>query len=153
MIRKAKLSDAKQIKAIIDPYAKIDLMLGRSLNNIYETIRDFYVYTSGKEIIGTCALHIFWEDLGEVRSVAVKNKYQKHGIGTKLVKEALKEAEELKLKKIFTLTYFPGLFKRLGFKRIDKKELPQKIWSECINCVKFPDCTETALIYKVKVKS
>ncbi len=149
MIRKARLTDAKQIQGLINSFAKKDLMLARSLNEIYENIRDFFVFTNAKEIIGTVALHISWEDLGEIKALAVKERFQGKGVGLKLVKRAMAEAKTLKLNRIFTLTYIPQFFKKFGFRETDKKSLPQKIWGECVNCVKFPDCTETALIIKL----
>jgi amino-acid N-acetyltransferase len=149
MIRKARLTDAKQIQGLINSFAKKDLMLARSLNEIYENIRDFFVFTNAKEIMGTVALHISWEDLGEIKALAVKDRFQGKGVGLKLVKRALAEAKTLKLNRIFTLTYIPQFFKKFGFREIDKKSLPQKIWGECVNCVKFPNCTETALILKI----
>ncbi len=149
MIRKAKISDAKKIHELINYYAKKELMLYRSLNDIYENIRDFSIYENKKgEILGACALHIGWEGMGEIRSLAVKQGYIKKGIGRGLVDGIFREASEFGIKTIFVLTYIPDFFKRLGFKEIDKKKLPQKVWTECVNCPKFPDCDETAMLYK-----
>jgi amino-acid N-acetyltransferase len=80
----------------------------------------------------------------------VSEKFQGHGIGRRLVKECLKEAAELGVKNIFALTFIPGFFKKLGFRAIQRKKLPHKIWSDCINCIYFPDCSEEAVIYRVK---
>ncbi len=149
MIRKAKISDAKKIHELINYYAKKELMLYRSLNDIYENIRDFSIYEGRKgEVLGTCALHIGWEGMGEIRSLAVKQGYAKKGIGKALVEGIFREASEFGIKSIFVLTYIPDFFKKIGFKEIDKKKLPQKVWTECVNCPKFPDCDETAMIYK-----
>ena len=149
MIRKAKISDAKKIHELINYYAKKELMLYRSLNDIYENIRDFSIYEGKKrEVLGACALHIGWEGMGEIRSLAVKQGYTKKGIGKGLVDGIFREASEFGIKSIFVLTYIPDFFKKLGFKEIDKKKLPQKVWTECVNCPKFPDCDETAMIYK-----
>ncbi|MFZ3065562.1 MAG: N-acetyltransferase [Nitrospirota bacterium] len=149
MIRKAKISDAKKIHELINYYAKKELMLYRSLNDIYENIRDFSIYEGKKgDVLGACALHIGWEGMGEIRSLAVKQGYTKKGIGKDLVEGILREASEFGIKTIFVLTYIPNFFKKIGFKEIDKKKLPQKVWTECVNCPKFPDCDETAMIYK-----
>ncbi|MFC1577214.1 GNAT family N-acetyltransferase, partial [Candidatus Omnitrophota bacterium] len=67
-------------------------------------------------------------------------------VGTRLLGHCIKEAGQLKLKKIFALTFVPGFFEKMGFKFIDKQDLPHKIWSECIKCVHFPDCSESALL-------
>ena len=149
-LRKAKMKDAERIQFLINEYAKQGLMLPRSINSIYEHIRDFWVYEENGEVLGTCALTIFWNDLAEVRSLAVDPEHLRRGIGTALVKKALDEAKEFGINRVFTLTYQVKFFEKLGFKVIDKNSLPHKIWRDCINCVKFPNCDETAMIINVK---
>lgn len=149
MIRKAKIEDIKQIQSLINSFAKQDLMLPRSLNELYETLRDFWVAEENRKIIGCCALHISWDDLAELKSLAVGKNRQKKGIGSKLVSACIGEAQEMGAKKIFVLTYRPEYFKRFGFKRVKNSSLPHKIWAECINCPKFPNCQETALIKNI----
>ncbi len=144
-IRKARIKDAEAIQFLINEYAKLGLMLPRTIHSIYENIRDFWVYEEEGEILGTCALTVFWENLAEVRSLAVSPKHTGKGIGSSLVKTALKEAKELGINRVFTLTYQVEFFKKLGFQVIDKELLPHKIWRDCINCVKFPSCDETAM--------
>ncbi len=146
MIRKAKIQDIKHIQNLINAFAKQDLMLPRSLNELYEDMRDFWVYEVNKKIVGCCALHISWDDLAEIKSLAVSKKSQGKGIGRDLVIACLAEAKIMGAKKIFVLTYKPEFFKRLGFKRIKNAALPHKIWAECINCCKFPNCQEIALL-------
>ena len=121
-------------------------MLPRSLSELYESMRDFIVCEDNGKILGACALHIIWEDLAEVRSLAVDTGHQKMGIGKALVRRCLKEAKELGLKRVFALTYNPEFFKKLGFVDIDKSSLPQKIWGDCLRCHKFPECDENAVI-------
>ncbi|MCW8891804.1 MAG: N-acetyltransferase [Deltaproteobacteria bacterium] len=145
MIRHARIPDARAIHQLLLAYAKDGQLLGRSLADIYDSIRDFYVYEEDGHILGIGALSICWEDLAEVRSLAVAPGQQGKGIGRKIVESCLIEAESLGLKKVFALTYQPNFFKRLGFHDIEKSELPQKVWGVCINCVKFPDCDEFAL--------
>ncbi|RUM59490.1 MAG: N-acetyltransferase [Persephonella sp.] len=147
MVRKAKLKDANQIKDIINFYVPQGLLLPRSLNNIYENIRDFFVYEENNRILGVVSLHIYWEDLGEIKSLAVLPEYQSKGIGKKLIKACLKEGKELGLKKVFALTYVPNFFEKLGFKVVDKSMFPQKVWTECIYCVKFNECKEVPVVY------
>lgn len=145
-IRKANVDDVKKMQQLVNYYAKRERMLPRSLNELYENIRDFYVYTEGKNIYGCCALHVDWEDLAEIKSLAVaKNKTGK-GIGKKLLEHCLKDARALKVKKVFALTYVPEFFRQFGFSVVDKKELPHKIWSECIKCMYFPGCKEIAMM-------
>lgn len=145
-IRGARVSDVPVIQEVVNFYAKKGMMIPRSLSEICENIRDFFVYEEEYEIIGVCNLKVYWNALGEICSLAVKEKAIGRGIGTKLIKRCISEAKKVEIKKVFLLTYIPEFFLKKGFKRIDKSELPQKIWNECIKCVKFPDCDEIALI-------
>ena len=149
MVRKARIEDVVGIQALINQFAKQELMLPRSLFGLYESLRDFWVYQQGKHIRGCCALHITWQDLAEIRSLAVKKSWQKKGIGRQLINAAICEAKELGCKFIFALTYIPDYFKNLGFRKISKAKLPHKIWAECIACPKFPNCKEVALMKKL----
>lgn len=144
MIRHARIPDVKAIHQLLLGYANEGQLLGRSLADIYDALRDFYVYEEGGEILGTCALAICWEDLAEVRSLAVKSGLSGRGIGRELVEACLDEARQLGLQRVFALTYQPEFFLKLGFLEIEKSELPHKIWKDCLNCVKFPDCDELA---------
>lgn len=146
MIRKARIEDIKEIQKLINSFARQDLMLPRSLNELYENIRDFWVIEDRNKIAGCAALHISWDDLAEIKSVAVAKNKQKKGLGKELVFSCLNEAKSLGAKKIFVLTYKPEFFKKFGFKRVKTSELPHKIWAECINCCKFPSCQEIALL-------
>ncbi|MBI4843248.1 MAG: N-acetyltransferase [Nitrospirae bacterium] len=145
-IRKATIEDVRVIQSLINQFAKKEMMLPRALNEIYENLRDFYVCAEGGKIVAVSALHILWEDLAEIKSVAVSSEFQGRGIGGKMIKKCLSEAKALGLKKVFALTYKPDLFTRLGFEVIDKNTLPQKIWGECLKCHKFPECDESAVV-------
>ncbi|MBI4708414.1 MAG: N-acetyltransferase [Candidatus Omnitrophica bacterium] len=146
MIRKAKIKDIKQIQALINGFAKKDLMLPRSLNELYENMRDFWIIEEKGKILGCAALHVSWDDLTEIKSLAVAKDQQKKGLGRKLIESCLDEARQIGAKKIFVLTYKPDLFKSFGFKKTTHNSLPHKVWAECINCCKFPDCQEIALL-------
>lgn len=146
MIRKATVGDIKAIQELINFYAKLDKMLPRSLNELYENIRDFFVCEQEGKVAGCVALHVTWEDLAEIRSLVVAESIQKKKLGTELVDAAIADAKKLNIKRLFALTYVPSFFEKLGFRKIEHSELPHKIWSECIKCVKFPDCEEIALV-------
>lgn len=147
MIRKARMSDVKAIQKLVAEYAKKGDMLPRSLAEIYENLRDYFVFAEeGGEIVGSAAIHIMWEDLAEVRSVAVRESRMRRGVGTRLVEACISEAIVLGITRVFALTYRPEFFEKLGFVRVDKAELPQKIWTDCLKCSKFPDCDEVALL-------
>lgn len=151
MIRKARLTDAKAVHRLINDYAVRGLLLPRSLNELYENIREYFVWEEGGRIIGVCGLHVAWEDLAEVRSLAVAESAAGRGIGRALVERCLEEARELAVPKVFALTYQEGFFAKMGFVEVDKQTLPQKIWADCLKCVKFPDCDETALMLEVSL--
>jgi len=155
MIRNARMGDIKKIYKLLQYFADKDLLLGRSLSSLYDQLKDFSVYVEKaeddqdqEELAGVCAFHICWDNLAEIRSLAVAEGYQGKGVGQQLVDKALTEADSYGITKVFTLTYQPEFFRKLGFKDIDKAELPHKVWSDCINCSKFPDCNEEALIWE-----
>lgn len=148
MIRYARMDDVKEIHSLLNHFARQGLLLACSMSSLYDRLRDFVVYVDkNKVILGVCALHITWENLAEIRSLAVQDTHQGRGIGTKLVQQCLMEAELLGINKIFTLTYQPKFFRNLEFVDIDKRDLPHKIWGDCIHCHMFPDCDEEALMY------
>lgn len=146
MIRKAQIKDVKDIQKLLTGYASRGDMLSRSLSELYESLRDFYVCEEDGKLMGTAALHVVWEDLAEVRSVAVAEDVARKGIGSQLVQACIAEARAIGLKRIFCLTYKPEFFGKHGFRLVDKSELPHKVWSDCIKCVKFPDCDENAMV-------
>ena len=150
-IRKAKISDVRPIQKLIELSAKKGEMLSRSLSELYDNLRDYYIYQEEGQgqILGTCAMHICWEDLAEIRSLVVREEYNRRGIGTKLIEACLSEAISLGLYRIFALTYKPDFFRKFGFKVVDKSALPHKIWADCIKCVKFPECDEMAVLLEV----
>ncbi|MDD4295061.1 MAG: N-acetyltransferase [Candidatus Omnitrophica bacterium] len=151
MIRKAVISDSVSIHELITFWAKKRKVLPRPLNYVYENIRDFWVYIDNKRIVACCALHIVgWDDLAEVKSLCVMQEYLKKGYGKKLVTRCYSEAKSLGIKKVFALTFVPKFFLRIGFSEIERNSLPHKIWSECVNCVYFPDCKEHAVLKDIK---
>ncbi|HHY46841.1 MAG TPA: N-acetyltransferase [Firmicutes bacterium] len=145
-IRKARITDVEDIQRLVNDYADKGLMLPRPLSLIYECLRDFVVADDGSRIVGTGALHVVWSDLAEIRALAVAQDKIKAGIGRDIVKNLLDEARALGIPRVFALTYQPGFFEKCGFRRIPKEDLPQKVWKDCINCPKFPNCDEVALI-------
>ncbi len=146
MIRKARVEDIKEIQRLIKSYAPKSGILPRSLSELYDHLRDFFVFVRNRKIIGICALHVCWDDLAEVRSLAVEEEDRNRGIGAQLIRACLKESKLLGVKRVFALTYEPAFFEKLGFERVDKAVLPHKIWTDCLKCVKFPDCDEVALV-------
>ena len=150
-IRKAKIGDVREIQKMLTNHAQQGDLLPRSLSELFDNLRDIFVFVDNNqpEIIGTCSMHICWEDLAEIRSLVVRDPYRRQGIGKKLVEACISEAITLDLRRIFVLTYKVKFFQRLGFREVDKATLPHKIWADCLKCVKFPECDETAMIIEI----
>jgi amino-acid N-acetyltransferase len=149
-IEKAAIKDVVQIHKLVNTFAERGEMLPRPLSELYENMRDFYVVRENDKVIACAALHISWSDLAEVKSLAVSEEYRHKGLGEELVKICLDEARALGIPTVFALTYVKPFFQKCGFKEEDKSTLPHKIWGECYRCPKFPNCDETALLYRMK---
>ena len=151
MIRKATIKDIKAIHELLQQYGRKSELLPRPLSELYDHVRDFTVYVNDKDagVLGCCALQFCWDDLAEIRSLAVHPEHLGKRVGSKLVEHVLLEAKSFKMQKVFALTYRPDFFKRFGFQQIDRSELPIKIWADCIMCIKFPDCNEIAMMKKI----
>jgi amino-acid N-acetyltransferase len=150
--RKATIKDIKAIHHLVNQYANQGLLLPKSLNDLYGHMRDFFVAETDPPnniIQGVCALGICWEDLAEIKSLAVQENEWRTGLGAHLVNACLEEADSIGIKKVFTLTYVTGFFKKIGFFEIKKAILPHKIWADCLQCPKFPDCDETAMMIEL----
>ncbi|MEW5772031.1 MAG: N-acetyltransferase [Thermodesulfobacteriota bacterium] len=147
-IRKARIQDVKAIHGLLLHSGGMGLLLPRSLHDLYNKLRDFYVLADrdAETVHGCCALAITWEDIAEVRSLAIAEEMRGRGFGKRLVEACLSEAVTLGLFRVFTLTYQVDFFARLGFSVVDKEVLPQKVWADCLNCPKFPGCDETAML-------
>ncbi|MBQ3450811.1 MAG: N-acetyltransferase [Selenomonadaceae bacterium] len=145
--RKATFADVDEIYDLIAGYAAQGVMLPKPHSVLYETLREFVVAeeVESKKIVGVGALHLTWNELAEVRSMAVDKNFSRQGIGSSIVKKLLEEGRTVGVKKFFTLTYRPEFFKSLGFELTTKESLPHKIWKDCMDCPKFPNCDEIAM--------
>ncbi len=152
IFRKARISDAEKMAVLINQYAEKGLMLHRTISFLYQKIRDYTVIERNGKIIGVGGLHVLWKDLAEICSVAIQPESLKNGLGFKLVETLLDESRVLEIERVFVLTYQPLFFEKCGFKRIEKESLPQKVWTECINCPKFPNCDEIALLKRLTLE-
>ena len=147
-LRKAIVTDVPAVQILINNCADAGLMLPRSLGWLYENIRDFTVALDGDRFVATGALHVAWENLAEIRSLAVEERRRGRGVGRALVESLLAETEELGLGKVFALTYQSAFFEKLGFRQVAKETLPHKVWTDCLNCVKFPNCDEVSVLWE-----
>ena len=146
MIRKATVRDVPAIVALVDGTAQKGLVLPKSLNQVYQNLRDYIVCEEDGKLVACAALHVLWEDLAEVRSLVVHAQRRGKGMGRQLVATLVKQARDLGVPRVFALTYQQEFFLSIGFHLIDKDQLPHKIWADCIDCIKFPNCDETAVI-------
>lgn len=145
MVRKAKLKDVKAIHTLIGRWAEKDVLLPRSISDICDNLRDFFVCERDGLIVGCGALHLTWLDLAEVCSLAVAHEHLRKGVGAEIVRACLDEARSFEVPRVFVLTYAPDFFTRFGFRQVPKESFPHKIWTVCVNCPHYPDCDEVAM--------
>ncbi|MCH2657412.1 MAG: N-acetyltransferase [Dehalococcoidia bacterium] len=143
----ATINDGVGIQELVNHWAAQGLMLPRTLAQTYENLRDFFVVKDGQQIIACAALHIVWDDMAELKSLAVAPGHQSGGYGSKLVAACVEEGKRLGMQQLFALSYEPEFFEKLGWQVANVMELPRKVWNECYRCPKFPGCNEIALTY------
>ena len=160
VIKKAQIRDVQEILDLINGYAAANMMLPRGPQYLYENIRDFVIASDHKVpvysmmetrevlhlIVGCSSLHVLWDDMAEIRALAVHPDYQHLGLGRKLVDFMIKEAGQLGIKRLYTFTLTEDFFKPLGFKRLKRDELPPKMWGECSRCPKYFKCDEVGMV-------
>ena len=147
-IRKASVNDAAAIKTLLDTYSEQALLLPRPMSEIYALIPQFFVAetTSPQRLVGCGALEVFSADLGEIRSLAVDANYAGQGIGQDLLSHVEAYALELGLSRMMALTYVDQFFHKLGYKTVQMKDLPEKVWGVCVKCPKFHHCDEIPVL-------
>jgi amino-acid N-acetyltransferase len=149
-VARAAIADAQAIHDLVNTFARKGEMLPRTMAEVYENLRDFYVVRDEAGTAVACGgLHILWEDLAEIKSLAVREDLQGRRLGARIVEACLEEARGIGLKTAFALTYRPGFFERMGFAQADVMTLPRKVWGECYRCPKFPGCNEIAMVLEL----
>ncbi len=160
VIQKAQVRDVEEILELVNGFAASNLMLSRGPQYLYENIRDFviasdsnvpvYSLTETREvlhlIVACGSLHVLWEDIAEIRALAIHPDYQHLGLDSKLVKYMKKEAEQLGIRRLFTFAMTEDFFKTLGFRQQNREELPPKVWGECSRCPKYFNCDEVGMV-------
>jgi amino-acid N-acetyltransferase len=134
------MEDVKAIHQLLNGFADKHELLPRSISEIYENLQQFHVAEHQGKIVGTCALYVTWDNLAEVKALAVEEKFHRQGIGKRLLDAVTQVAKDLHIRRLFTLTIRTGFFEHFGFKHVSKDHLPHKVWTECVKCVYFPEC-------------
>jgi amino-acid N-acetyltransferase len=145
-VRKAGMADIAPLLRLINIYAAEGVMLPRTEFEISENIRDFSLIDSGGDLIACGALHFYTPIMGEVRSLAVDPKWKSHGAGRRMLEALLDEARQFSLDAVFAFTYLADFFRQMGFKEVERGELPLKAWKDCLRCPKFQHCDEIAMV-------
>lgn len=147
LIRRAKATDVERIYELTSPAGSEGMIMALSRHVLYSRIRDYFVWEERSgEIRAVCGLHVTWEDLGEIRSLFVEKSIRGRGLARELVEVCIRDGLKLGLSRFFALTYRPDYFGHLGFEEVSKDVLPQKVWFDCVHCVKFPQCDEVAML-------
>ena len=149
VLRRARVTDVPAIHELVNAHASDGVMLPRARSKLYDFLRDFVAYEEDGELVATGALHIVWESLGEIRSVAVKEPFRGRRIASEIVEHLLSEAILLGLERVLGLTVIPEFFKRFGVEPVERSTLPHKVWADCVHCPHFPDCGEVAMVRRL----
>ena len=132
-IRSARTSDIKGIRKLIDSYALQRRLLSKETVTLYETVQEFTVAVDGDEVVGCAGLHVLWEDLAEVRTVAVSEKFRRQGIGQQLLEAVIERAKALGIQRIFCLTFETAFFGRNGFEEIHGTPVEPEVYSQLLH--------------------
>ena len=131
-IRPAKTSDIKAIRTIIDTYSLQRRLLSKETVMLYEDVQEFFVAEKDNKVIGCGALHVLWEDLGEVRTVAVIEEFRGQKIGHQIMSAIIERAQSLGLKRLFCLTFETGFFGKHGFNEIQGAPVEPEVYQQLL---------------------
>jgi amino-acid N-acetyltransferase len=131
-VRPARTSDVKAIRELVDSYAAPGQMLSKETVTLYESVQEFVVAENDGVIVGCGALHVLWEDLAEVRTVAVSQNFHKQGIGHMILQEIIRRARELGVKRIFCLTFQTEFFGSIGFVEIQGTPVEPDVYAQLL---------------------
>lgn len=131
-IREARTADVIAIRHLVDTYATDRILLSKATVTLFEDIQEFYVAEVDGTVVGCGALHVLWEDLAEVRTLAVDQKYRGRGIGDLLLRRLLQQARHLGVARVFCLTFEVDFFSRHGFSEIDGAPVPHDVFEQLL---------------------
>jgi amino-acid N-acetyltransferase len=146
VVKPAHPQDASVIHHLLKVHSDRGNLLPRSMEDIEFNLVDFKVVEIESQVVACAALELFPNELGEVRSLAVDQRFGRLGLGSKLVAQLIDEAEKRNLNRLMALTYVPEFFHTLGFQTVPKATLPEKVWGICVKCYKFYNCDEIAVL-------
>jgi amino-acid N-acetyltransferase len=131
-VRPARTNDVKAIRELVDSYAAPGQMLSKETVTLYESVQEFVVAEKDGVIVGCGALHVLWEDLAEVRTVAVAQQFHKQGIGHEILNEIIRRAREVGVKRIFCLTFQTEFFGSIGFAEIQGTPVEPDVYAQLL---------------------
>ena len=131
-VRPARTSDVRGIRSLLEPWVERRILLGKELVTLYETVQEFVVAESGGRLIGCGALHVMWEDLGEIRTLIVAEDWLHHGVGGAIVSRLEQSAQALGLSRLFCLTFEVDFFSRRGFEPIGEQVVDPDVYSQLL---------------------
>lgn len=132
IIRPARTADVTGIHRLLEPLVERRILLGKDLAVLYGAVQEFVVAEHGGQLIGCGALHVMWEDLGEVRTLLVREDHLHHGVGRALVEGLEQRAGELGLTRLFCLTFETAFFLRRGFEPIGEHIVDADVYSQLL---------------------
>ena len=145
-LRPATVADVAGIASVMAGYVEDGSLLPRSSGDLYRSLREFHVAVAPDGNVLACAgLRVLWDDLGEVRSLAVRPEAHGRGLGKKLVERVLDDARELGLGRVIALTREVAFFERCGFTVAARETMPRKVWTDCVACPRRHACDEVAV--------
>ncbi|MEM7360654.1 MAG: N-acetyltransferase [Pseudomonadota bacterium] len=148
-VRGALETDIPAIQALLAHYANMGELLPRTKTDILDSLEHFRVIEQDGKVVACGSLEHFTPELAEVRSLMVKEEFKSAGLGKVIVSDIIETAKQRKVKRLMALTYVPAFFHKLGFKTVNKEIFPEKIWGICVNCYKFHNCDEIAVLLEL----
>ena len=149
-VRSATRNDVAGILQLLNHYAAMGDLLPRSKNDVIANLQHFRIIADGNNLLACGSLEHFSEELAEIRSLMVNEECKNMGLGKRIVDCLISIAQERDVNRVMALTYVPEFFHSMGFRTVNKEIFPEKIWGICVNCYKFLNCDEIAVLLELK---
>jgi len=145
-IRQAESQDVDTMVRIIAHYASQGLMLPRSHAALQDALSDYVVADINGQVIGCGGLEQYTRDTAEIYGLATAPENSIRGTGSAIVQALIEKARTERISQVFALTLAPAFFQKMGFRIVEQKDLPMKVWKDCVACPKYGNCDEIALL-------